>query len=192
MSEQNSITIGSIDELYKTISDIIYEARNKVYSTANSAMVEAYWQIGRNIVEYEQNGNARAEYGKSVIKNISDKLTRDFGKGFTISNVRYMRQFYLTFQNHHSLRGDLSWTHYRMLIKVTDEKARKFYLEECVKGNWSTRQLERQINSFFYERLLSSRNKEEVSREIFEKEPSKTPGDIIRDPYVLEFVGIKP
>ena len=192
MSEQNSITIGSIDELYKTISDIIYEARNKVYSTANSAMVEAYWQIGRNIVEYEQNGNARAEYGKSVIKNISDKLTRDFGKGFTISNVRYMRQFYLTFQNHHSLRGDLSWTHYRMLIKVTDEKARKFYLEECVKGNWSTRQLERQINSFFYERLLSSRNREEVSREIFEKEPSKTPGDIIRDPYVLEFVGIKP
>lgn len=196
MSEQNSAlnneTDVSLDELYQTISAILHEARNKVYSAANSAMVEAYWQIGRSIVEYEQNGNARAEYGKAVIKNISERLTKDFGKGFTISNVRYMRQFYLTFQNHHSLRGELSWTHYRMLIKVSDEKARSFYLEECVKSNWSTRQLERQINSFFYERLLSSRNKEEVSKEIFEKEPSKTPYDIIRDPYVLEFVGIKP
>lgn len=173
------------------MSLIIADARNKVYSAANSAMVEAYWQIGKRIVEYEQNGQVRAEYGKAVMQTLSKNLTRDFGKGFTISNIRYMRQFYLTFQNHHALRGELSWTHYRLLIKVTDEKAREFYAEECSKSNWSTRQLERQINSFFYERLLSSRDKEAVKDDANSKEPEKTPEDFIRDPYVLDFIGVK-
>lgn len=102
-----------------------------------------------------------------------------------------MRLFYLAFPNHHALRDELSWTHYRLLIKVEKQTARDFYADECVKSNWSTRQLERQINSLFYERLLSSRDKDAVRQEIFTKEPSKKPEDFIRDPYVLEFLDVK-
>lgn len=182
--------LASPDELYQSISNILANARNKVYSAANSAMVDAYWQIGKCIVEYEQNGQSRAEYGKSVIKELSKRLTENFGKGFTSTNLKYMRQFYITFPKGHALSDQLSWTHYRMLMKVNDEAARAFYLDECAKANWSTRQLERQINSLFYERILSSHDKEAVSKEILEKEPSKTPEDFIKDPYVLEFLGV--
>lgn len=175
---------------YKQIKSILESARNQVYSTANSAMIQAYWNIGKSIIE-QQGKSERAEYGTQLLKELSKKLTKDFGKGFTTSNLRNMRQFYLTFPNCYALRNNLSWTHYRMLMRIENEKARNFYLEECEKSNWSTRQLERQINSFFYERLLSSHNKEDVSREILEIEPGKKPEDIIRDPYVLEFLGIK-
>ena len=172
------------------IKEILTSARNRVYSAANFAMVEAYWNIGKSIVE-QQGGEARAEYGAQLIKALSKQMTADFGKGFTISNLKYMRQFYLTFPNGHALRGELSWTHYRLLMKVENEKARQFYLEECAKSAWSTRQLERQINSFFYERLLSSRDKAGVAGEIKNLEPGKSPEDIIRDPYVLEFLGLE-
>ena len=117
-------------------------------------------------------------------------MTRDFGKGFTVTNLKYMRQFYLTFPNGHALRGELSWTHYRLLMKVENDNAREFYMQEAVKSQWSTRQLERQINSFFYERLLSSKNKERVAAKVRDLEPAKKPEDIIRDPYVLEFLGL--
>ena len=117
-------------------------------------------------------------------------MTEDFGKGFTVTNLKYMRQFYLMFPNGHALRDELSWTHYRLLIKVENDNAREFYMQEAVKSQWSTRQLERQINSFFYERLLSSKNKEQVAEEIQTLEPAKEPEDIIRDPYVLEFLGL--
>ena len=117
-------------------------------------------------------------------------MTRDFGKGFTVTNLKYMRQFYLTFPNGHALRGELSWTHYRLLMKVENDNAREFYMQEAVKSQWSTRQLERQINSFFYERLLSSKDKERVAAEVRDLEPAKKPEDIIRDPYVLEFLGL--
>ena len=117
-------------------------------------------------------------------------MTQDFGKGFTVTNLKYMRQFYLMFPNGHALRDELSWTHYRLLIKVENDNAREFYMQEAVKSQWSTRQLERQINSFFYERLLSSKNKEQVAEEIQTLEPAKEPEDIIRDPYVLEFLGL--
>lgn len=125
------------------------------------------------------------------MQQLARQLTTDFGKGFTASNLRNMRQFYLTFPNCYALRSNLSWTHYRMLMRVENEQARNFYLEECEKSNWSTRQLERQINSFFYERLLSSQKKEAVRNEILELESEKNPQDVIRDPYVLEFLGIK-
>ena len=184
-------TLGeSTNELYQSISDILANARNKVYSVANSEMVSAYWKIGKCIVEYEQNGQLRAEYGKSVIKYLSKRLTENFGKGFTSTNLKYMRQFYMTFPKGHAVSDQLSWTHYRILMKVNNETARAFYLNECAKANWSTRQLERQINSFFYERILSSRDKEAVNEEILEKEPSKSPEDFIKDPYVLEFLGV--
>jgi len=178
-------------QFYSQIRDILTTARNKVYSAANFAMVEAYWHIGKSIVE-KQRGEARAEYGTSLIAELSARMTADFGKGFTVTNLQNMRLFYLSFQNSYALRTELSWTHYRLLMRVENEQARQFYLDECVKSVWSTRQLERQINSFFYERLLSSQNKGEVSAEIQSLAPAKTPEDIIRDPYVLEFLGLEP
>ena len=178
-------------QFYEQIKRILSEARNKVYQTANLAMVEAYWNIGKSIVE-QQDGYEKAEYGSRLIAELSKQMTVDFGKGFTPTNLKYMRQFYLTFPNSHALRDELSWTHYRLLMRVENENAREFYTEEAIKSNWSTRQLERQINSFFYERLLSSQNKEKVSEEIQKLEPAKVPEDIIRDPYVLEFLGLSP
>lgn len=126
------------------------------------------------------------------MKELSKQMTQDFGKGFTVANLKKMRQFYLTFPNGYALRSELSWTHYRLLMRVENENAREFYMQEAVKSQWSTRQLERQINSFFYERLLSSKNKEQVAQEIQTLETMKKPEDVIRDPYVLEFLGLTP
>ena len=175
---------------YDEIRNILTTARNKVYQTANFAMVEAYWNIGKSII-VEQGGNEKADYGTGLLKELSKQMTQDFGKGFTVANLKNMRQFYLTFPNSYALRSELSWTHYRLLMRVENENAREFYMQEAVKSQWSTRQLERQINSFFYERLLSSKNKEQVAAEIQTLEPAKTPEDI-RDPYVLEFLGLNP
>lgn len=174
---------------YNEIKSILVAARNKVYQTANFAMVEAYWNIGKSIIE-EQGGNKKAEYGACLLKELSKQMTKDFGKGFTVANLKNMRQFYLTFPNSYALRSELSWTHYRLLMRVENDNAREFYLQEAIKSQWSTRQLERQIHSFFYERLLSSQNKERVAAEIAALEPAKTAEDIIRDPYVLEFLGL--
>ena len=118
-------------------------------------------------------------------------MTKEFGKGFTVANLKNMRQFYLIFQKSYALRSELTWTHYRLLMRVGNENARNFYIEECIKSNWSTRQLERQITTLFYGRLLSSKDKEKVSKEIFKLEPQiKKAEDIIKDPYVLEFLGL--
>ena len=135
-------------QFYDQIKRILSEARNKVYQTANFAMVEAYWNIGKNIVE-QQGGEEKAEYGVRLIAELSKQMTTDFGKGFTVANLKNMRQFYLTFPKSYALRSELSWTHYRLLMRVENENAREFYTEEAIKSNWSTRQLERQINSFF-------------------------------------------
>ena len=135
---------------YNEIKEILISARNKVYQTANFAMVEAYWNIGKSIIE-EQGGNEKAEYGTGLLKELSKQMTQDFGKGFTVANFKNMRQFYITFPNGYALRSELSWTHYRLLMRVENENAREFYMQEAVKSQWSTRQLERQINSFFYE-----------------------------------------
>ena len=128
-------------QFYEQIKHILSEARNKVYQTANFAMVEAYWNIGKSIVE-QQDGYEKAEYGSRLIAELSKQMTIDFGKGFTPTNLKYMRQFYLTFPNSHALRDELSWTHYRLLMRVENENAREFYTEEAIKSNWSTRQLE--------------------------------------------------
>lgn len=178
-------------QFYSQIRDILSAARNKVYSAANFAMVEAYWHIGKSIVE-KQGGETRAEYGAGLIAELAARMTADFGKGFTATNLKYMRQFYIAFPIRHTLRDQLNWSHYRLLMRVENEQARQFYLDECAKSVWSTRQLERQINSFFYERLLSSQNKDEVAAEIQTLAPAKMPEDIIRDPYVLEFLGLEP
>lgn len=178
-------------QFYESIKDILEHARSKVYQTVNFAMVEAYWNIGKKIIN-EQGGNEKTEYGTGLLKELSKQMTTDFGKGFTVANLKNMRQFYLTFPNGYALRSELSWTHYRLLMRVENENARNFYLEEAIKSQWSTRQLERQINTLFYERLLSSKDKQGVSSEIQKFETSNKPEDIIRDPYVLEFLGLHP
>jgi len=176
-------------ETYSAVRGYIITAQKQVYSAVNSAMVNAYWNIGKQI--YEACGeNERAAYGKQLMSFLAEKLTREFGKGFTVSNLRNMRQFYLTFPIRDALRSELSWTHYRSLMRVTDESARNFYLEEAVKSGWSSRQLDRQINSFYYQRILASRDKNSVAIEIDTLEPKPEYEKIIKDPYVLEFLDL--
>ena len=174
---------------YSAVRGYIIAAQKQVYSAVNSAMVTAYWNIGKQI--YEACGeNDRAAYGKHLLQFLSDKLTVEFGKGFDVSNLRNMRRFYVAFPIRDALRPELSWTHYRALMKVTDEAARNFYLEESVKSGWSSRQLDRQINSFYYQRILASRDKDSVADEIDTLEPKPEYEKIIKDPYVLEFLDL--
>ncbi|MDP3683034.1 MAG: PDDEXK nuclease domain-containing protein [Ignavibacteria bacterium] len=154
-------------------------------------MVEAYWLIGKRIIEEEQNGKERANYGAFLITGLSQMLIKDFGKGFDESNLRYIRKFYLLFPIRDALRHELTWTHYRLLLKVETDTAREYYIHEVIANMWSTRQLERQINSFYYERILSSRNKRAVRKEVQLQKIQVQPEDIIKDPYVLEFLNLK-
>jgi len=188
------------ETIYNEIKTFLENARTQAYKAINSAMVLRLLEIGRLIVEQEQNGEAKSKYGQALIKELSKRLTHDFGKGFTVTNLKYMRQFYLTFPISHAvrdqsdmsaLRPELSWTHYRLLLKVENPRARNFYIQECIESNWSTRQLERQINSFYYERLLSSQNKQVVREEAETKAITLRPENIIKDPYVLEFLDLK-
>ena len=176
------------NEFYSGIRRILEQARAKAYVAVNFAMVEAYWEIGKQITE--EIGD-RAEYGKLLLQELSKRLTEDYGKGFDVRNLRNMRQFYNAFQIRNAVRSELSWTHYRLISKIENERARQFYLEECVKANWSTRQLERQIYTSVYERMLMSKDKEGVIADTADKEPTKRPEDIIKDPYVLEFLGLE-
>lgn len=173
---------------YKQVSSILNAARDKAYTAVNFAMVEAYWEIGKSIVD-EQGGEERAKYGEALLKALAIRLTKDFGKGFEARELRKMRQFYLAFPIRDSLRPELSWTHYRRLIRIPDPEARTWYMNECADSRWSTRQLERQINTMFRERLLASKDKEAVTQEIQKSAPARRSEDIIRDPYVLEFLG---
>lgn len=183
---------SKFEKVYESIKNTLNEARSKAYSSVNFYMVQAYWNIGKLILE-AQGGKERAEYGEQIINNLSKELTKEFGKGFTTTNLKTMRKFYSLFQNSHALRDQLSWTHYRLIIKLDDDKKRNFYIDECIKSNWSTRQLERQINSFYYERLLSTQeeNKNEVRNEIKHLEPERNINDMVKDPYILEFLNLK-
>ncbi len=176
-------------ETYTKIRNSVISAQGKIYTAVNSAMVHAYWEIGEQI--YLACGeNDRAEYGKGLLKYLSEKLTAEFGKGFDERNLRKMRQFYMMYSIRDSLRPELSWTHYRTLMRISDKKRREWYTDECAKSGWSVRQLERQINTMFYERLLSSREKNPVAAEIQTTEPKPEYEKIIRDPYVLEFLDL--
>lgn len=243
---------------YSDIKLILEKAREKSYRAVNFLMVEAYWNIGRLIVEEEQKGKKRADYGSYLIKELSEKLTKDFGKGFSENNLWYMRQFFIVFSIPHALRGELkslsgsivhslrgdslsshkshslrdkseknkivnamgselqfveksiqdasrynsielknflraelSWTHYRLLLKLEKEEARSFYMNESANNNWSTRELERQINSLLYERLALSKNKRAVIRMAKKGQTIQKPNDLVKDPYVLEFLGLE-
>lgn len=181
---------NTLEATYRRVAEVLETARSTAYRAVNSAMVQAYWQIGRILVEEEQQGKSRADYGEALIPALAKRLTVEFGKGFTENNLWYMRQFYLTFPNLHALRGELSWTHYRLLLKVEKEEARRFYLQEAVRANWSTRELERQVSSLLYERLALSQDKEKALQLAAEGQIVRTAKDLIKDPYVLEFLAV--
>ena len=174
------------------IRRIIAAARQKAYIAVNSIMIEAYWQVGRRIVEEEQHGQHRAVYGEGLIKELSKALSIEFGKGFSIANLENFRKFYLTFpedQISYALRRELTWTHYRLIMRVDNHKAREYYIKECAEQMWSSRTLERNINSFYYERLLSSQKSKDIKLQSNTTEKQK-PEDFIKDPYIFEFLGI--
>jgi len=179
--------------LITDITQIIEQARRQVRQSINTAMVESYWQIGRLIVEHEQNGEARAEYGKQQLQYLSIQLTEQFGKGFDVGNLRNMRQFYLTYPIHDALRSELSWTHYRSLMRIENPQAREWYAQEAITQAWSVRALERQIGVLYYERLLASKDKILVEQEASQHTAplAETAKDYLRDPYILDFLNLQ-
>jgi predicted nuclease of restriction endonuclease-like (RecB) superfamily len=177
--------------LYQSIRLTILEAKQKVIVAVNVAMLEAYWKIGQYIVEEEQQGKHKAEYGKDLLGTLSKQLTKEFGKGYDKSNLSNMRKFYHIFPILDAVRRELTWTHYRCLLNVENEKARAFYIQETITNNWSTRALDRQIKSLYYERLLSSQNRNEVKAEMQEKTKDLQPEEFLKDPYILEFLQLK-
>lgn len=180
---------SSAESTYLSIRSYVVDAQQEMYSAVNSAMVVAYWKIGKAIFQV-CGENDRAAYGKRVLKDFATRLSAEFGRGFSEQGLRCMRQFYLTFPNRASIKNELSWSHYRLLMRVVDEKARTFYAEEAVKSGWSVRQLQRQINTMFYHRILASRDKESVAAEIQRTVPKPEYEKIIKDPYVLEFLDL--
>ena len=178
------------DSLFRDIKRILEDGRRHAYHAVNSAMVQTYWKIGQRIIEEEQNGAVRAAYGKGLLKQLSEQLTEEFGKGFDERELRKMRQFYMQFPIWDTLRPELSWSHYRRLLNVDNAEARHWYMNEAVLGAWSTRQLDRQISTLYYERLLASQDKRPVIAEAAEKLQSITPQDFLHDPVVLEFLDL--
>jgi len=179
-------------ELYDRIHELVVNARDQLRQTVNTAMVQTYWDIGRMIVEEEQAGESRAAYGQQQLSALSRRLTDGLGKGFGVSNLKNMRQFYRLFPNRHAVRSELSWTHYRTLMRVESTKAREWYVQEAINENWSSRALERQIGTLYYERLLSSKERVPVEAEAKANTDSLllNPKDYLRDPYVLDFLNL--
>ena len=179
------------NDFYRGIRDVLEQARKRIYRNIQSEMVFAYWQIGKMIVE-KQGGNERAEYRAGLIKELSVQLTKDFGRGFDESNLRRMRQFYSLFQKCGTVYHELSWSQICLLIRVEDLNARTFYVKETINNNWSVRQLKREINTFSYQRYLASHGSHDVVDDTAKREPPSNPEDVIKDPYVLDFLGLKP
>ncbi|MBP1672756.1 MAG: hypothetical protein H6Q25_571 [Bacteroidetes bacterium] len=180
------------NDFYNKISNLLKDARRSVVQTINKTMVDTYFEIGRMIVEEEQNGKERAEYGKQILKELSIRLSTEFGKGFSQRNIEQMRQFYLTYSKTQtpSAEFNLSWSHYLKLMRIDNEDERKYYQIEAFGNNWSLRELQRQFDSALYERLVLSRDKKAV-KELSEKgQIIENPKDTIKDPYVLEFIGL--
>ncbi len=185
MSEINRQIIEDIRELLRA-------SRQELQYRVNSTMVKTYWQIGQMIVEHEQQGESRAKYGTKQLEAIASSLTLEFGKGFDARNLRNMRQFYLVFPKWNAVRTKLSWTHYRSLIRIENSEAREWYIEESIANNWSARALDRQISNLYYERLLSSKDKQPVIVEAEEKTKALQVDvkDYLRDPYVFDFLNL--
>jgi len=186
-----------IDTIYSQIAELLQSARNTVVRTVNQTMVSTYFEIGRMIVEEEQQGKERAEYGKQLLKDLAFKLTQDFGKGFSVANLRQMRAFYLTYAIQQKISAELQapifrlgWSHYLKLMRMDDVAERQFYEIECDRNHWSLRELQRQFDSALYHRLALSRDKEGIKQLSQHGQRVEKPGDVIKDPYVLEFLGL--
>jgi len=177
---------------YSDIKTFLANARNKVYQTINTTMTKTYWQIGQRIVEEEQNGKERAEYGKGLIKNLSSELTKEFGKGFSVDNLENMRRFYLVFSKSEtaSRKFSLSWSHYIFLTRISNKDERDFYEIESVQNSWTLRELKRQFDSGLFERLKLSYDKSKVKELSQNGQIITSPKEMIKDPYILEFVGL--
>ncbi|HIW77409.1 MULTISPECIES: PDDEXK nuclease domain-containing protein [Gordonibacter] len=180
---------ASDEAIYQSVRSTLESARAKAAVAVNDAMVSAYWEIGRQITEAQ---GERAEYGKHLMEYLSERLTKEFGKGFTIRNLQAMRQFFLAFPIVNTLCSQLSWSHYRLLIRIEDRERREFYAHAAVEDHWSVRQLDRQIHSSYYERLLATHedHREVVRKEIQKVEPVTKADDILKDPYVLDFLDL--
>lgn len=179
-------------DLLEALRDLIRNGRQRALRAVDTVQVQTCWEIGRHIVEFEQHGKSRAAYGKGLLGLLAGALTGEFGKGFDASNLRYMRLFYQAFPIRDALRHELSWTHYRMLLRVTDEQARRWYMNEAAEQNWSSRALERQMGTLYYERLLQSTDKPAVRAEADAKLAAlrQEPRAFVRDPVMLEFLGL--
>lgn len=196
----SNVPVTPAADLYQGIRDILQSATTQARRAVNDAMVQAYWHVGRLIVEDEQGGEKRAEYGKAVLHELSRRLSAEFGKGFSTTNLKMFRQFYLAFPIGHTLcdqsgLGRLSWSHFRNLLRVEDMKARAWYANEAAAQSWSVRALDRQISTLYYERLLGNQKQDSVRAEAAKKIATEAPSDpreFIRDPYVLEFLGVQP
>ena len=190
IKENNDISFE--DKLFEKIAKLIEDSRKKVVSTVNLTMVYTYFEIGKIIVENKQEGKERAKYGKQVLKNLSERLSKRFGTGFSDVNLRQMREFYLTYsiQQTPSAKFKLSWSHYLKLMRIENIEERNFYEIECINNNWSLTELQRHFDSALYERLCLSRNKEEVKLLSQQGQVLESPKDIVKDPYILEFLGL--
>ena len=185
--------MGISNNYINEIKKILKNARQKAYTAVNSAMVEAYWKIGKRIVEEEQNGKERAEYGKEILQNLSKELTEEFGKGYSYRTLREIRQFYLMFSDFEKWRtvsAKLTWSHFQKVLRVSDEKARIFYLTEAAENMWSVRTLDRNISTLYYDRIVASIDKKTVEDEMKDKTKKLQAEDFIKNPIVLEFLDL--
>lgn len=194
MSRKTKLSNSEPDtgELLGQLRELIQQARQQALRAVDLVQVRTCWTVGQHIVEFEQGGQTRAEYGTGLLAQVAVKLTADFGKGFDASNLYKMTQFYRQFPNLDAVSLNLSWTHYRLLLRLDDPLARDWYAREATGQNWSTRQLERQIGTLYYERLLASKDRKGVLREAQKNlaATDETPRDFVRDPVMLEFLGL--
>ncbi|MGC8943896.1 MAG: PDDEXK nuclease domain-containing protein [Caldisericia bacterium] len=186
----NKKVIDKYNQLVNSIGELLESARKKAARTINTILVETYWKIGKRIVEYEQKGEQKAEYGSELLTQLSKDLSVKYGRGFSKSNVYLMRLLYIKYPKFQTLSGKLSWSHYAELLSVSDDLARSFYEKQCINENWSVRELKRQINSMLFERIALSKDKKGILRIAKKGQIIKKDDDIIKDPYILEFLGI--
>ncbi len=185
--------MSNITSFVNDIKAILSEARSRVYKNVNEIMTKTYFEIGKKIVEEEQKGHSRASYGKEILKNLSVELTKEFGKGFSVDNLENMRRFYLAYSKSEtpSRIFALSWSHYIFLSRIKNENERDFYEIESTKNNWSLRELRRQFDAALYERLLLNKDKKQINELSQKGQIIQKPQDLIKDPYILEFVGLE-
>ena len=187
---QIAVGDSDYDELLRRVGDVIQKGRNSIAAAVNNTIVQSYWEIGQYIVEYEQKGHAKAEYGSDVLNRLSRDMTARFGKGFSRSNVFYMRKIYSIYPQLQQRSSLLSWSHYIELLKLDDELERSFYEKECESEHWGVRELKRQMKSMLFHRIALSSDKNEVMRLAREGQVIEKPEDILREPYVFEFTGL--